>query len=880
MKMLTVNRLAGAGIRANRKSYLSLGAGIFASVFLVCAVVLGCFSAYAGYLDRADREAGRQDAIAFHYNGSADGLVKDAGFCTVLGTCEDYAIGFFDAQAERLAYRQMFSGRMPQKAGEMAAELNVINWLAPNAEPGDTIRLTITPLDGEPEEREYVLTGIVLPQKELSVYDMRLFLDEDSYAPRIFVSAQEPAFATGRQVRNLYLTFKAGQDLESTAAALGTNAILGFDDFGWYYGPGDPAPAENPLREFLSESSAFMVIVILGMSLLLFALFGIGAALESQLERKQQEIAMLRAVGATRRQIRAIFGRESILLACILAPAALAMALVFDLVLCQLAPTHFVFYAPIPALVIMGILSLAAVLLASFLPLWRSSRMAPMGIIRDTAALRKARHFKSQKSFRPALLVALRKLRLRPMGFVSGSVLTALLCVATLAASLLSHDALRLMNVGDFGAEFYIYRMGTTIFGDLRTAISSVRLTDQDLEQIRSLPHVAQVKTEWRSSALLQTEGSAEYLETCYDYGAFMHPVRTDGAEYEAAKPILHQTGSLIGMDIVITDHPEELAVGLAEGEISRAALDSGETVLLCAPDYYLFRNGDGCYSFSLNKSPHETEDVYIHNDSMKVGQRLTLTQFAADPDLAENNWDEQSVGSLTELYRKAAFHQCSVQIGGILRGLEWFEAVKSFGYTDPVIVTTPRGLESLGLERSEVDKVSIYLDSAVDEDTERFLENRISRIANRGDGLEVQNNMQLVRENRATSRNVLLICGSMLAIFLWVSVSIIAGGCSRQMQAEKKTIGTLRVLGMNGRTLAMSYMGQAALSITIGLLVGLLASVIMMRIFLYTEPAAYLILLWEPAISALALALCGLKIGSTAKRLLQNSVIDNIREV
>lgn len=879
MKALTMNRLAGAGIRANRKSYLSLGGGIFAAIFLVCAVVLGCFSAYVGFLDKSDREAGRQDAIAFHYTGSADGLVKDAGYCTIVGTWEDYAIGAFDEQGEYLAYRQLFSGAMPRQAGELAAELDVLERLAPNAEPGDTIHLTVTPIDGEPEERDYVLSGILLPQKELSQYDMRTILDEDAYAPRIFLSQEEPAFATGRTVRNLYLTYKAGYDLESTAAALNTKSILGFDSFGWYYYPGDPIPADHTLEEFISESPAFMVIVILGVSLLLFALFGIGASLESQLERKQQEIAMLRAVGATRRQIRSIFGRESILLACILSPAALGMALVFDLVLCRLAPTHFVFYAPIPALVIMGILSLTSVLLASFLPLWRSSRMAPMGIIRDTAALRKARRFKSRKAFRPALLVALRKLRLRPMGFVSGSVLTALLCVAALAASFLSHDALRLMNVGDFGAEFYIYRFGTTIFGDLRTAITSVRLSDGDLDQIRSLPNVARIATQWRSSALLQSEGSTEYLETCFDYGAFMHPVRTDGAEYSAAKPILHQEGSLIGMDILVTDHPEDLTVCLAEGEISRAALDSGEAVLLCAPDYYLIKNDYGGYAFAVTEPTHEKVDVHIHNDSMEVGQTLTLTQMAADPDLMENNWDEQSAAGLTELYRKAAFHQCSVPIGGILRGIDWFETVKTFGYTDPVIVTTPQGMASLGLEYSEVDTMSIYLDGTVDEDTESYLENRIARIANRGDNLEVQNNLQLIREDRATSRNILLICGSVLAIFLWVSVSIIAGGCARQMQAEKKTIGTLRVLGMNGRTLTMSYMGQAVVSVAMGLLAGLAASAIMMRIFMYTEPAAYLVLLGEPAISALALALCWLKIGRTAKRLLAESVIDNIRE-
>ena len=39
MKKLTLNRVAGAGVRANLREYLGLSAGILAAIFLTCTVV-------------------------------------------------------------------------------------------------------------------------------------------------------------------------------------------------------------------------------------------------------------------------------------------------------------------------------------------------------------------------------------------------------------------------------------------------------------------------------------------------------------------------------------------------------------------------------------------------------------------------------------------------------------------------------------------------------------------------------------------------------------------------------------------------------------------------------------------------------------------------
>lgn len=879
MKRLTINRLAGAGIRANRKNYLSLCTGIFASIFLVCSVVLSVFAAYAGYLDRFARENGKQEAIAFDVADTAaqklmqQGLVQESGFVTIVGVCNGFGVGYYDEAANSLAYRQMFSGRMPQAPGEIAAELDALDKVAPDAEPGDVIRLTVTPIDGTPEEREFTLTGIVIPQwQQLNNFHLQNSPDARAYAPQLFISPGEPTFSTGSPLRNLYLTFGKNASLDDIAAALGdSTGLIGFAPDGWVYVPGEVMITEDPLSAFLNHSSALPNITILGGSLLIFALFGIAAALDSQLERKKEEIGMLRAVGATKRQIRKIFGRESLLLALILSPMAVAASVLFVYGLCRLAPKTFCFFLPPLAILLMLVLSLLFILGASFIPLWRSAKQRPMGILRDTQSLRRAKRIHSRSHFHPTVLVPLRKLRLHPLRYLSGGILTAMLCVTAFMAVFLGADAAESLSNQEKAYDYYIYQSCWSGFGDLRTPILQNRLSDADLDQLRTLPHVQSVGATWQTGAILDLTEPGDYLEQCGQYDIFIVPARADGLDYQAAEAILHPEGKLCYLSILVTDDPEQYADFLTAGQIRREALDAGQEVLFCAPEYYL-KKWESRYVCSSGIPADGIYDLHFSNDTIHVGQTLSLAQLTADPDISENEITGNTLDDFLRAARKAELHRGTTQVGGILCALE--QGKYGYSLTEPTIVTTPQGLEAMGLLHSEISGLTIYLDGDVDEDTEAYLENRITRIAHRGKELEVVNQLEMNRENRNASRNVLLICGCTLALFLWISVSIISGSSVRQMQAEKKTIGTLRALGMDGKRLISGYTGQAAVTVLLGLALALPISFLI-------DPgkAAAMGVTSEACIAALVLLLCRWQIGKSGKALLRGSVIDNIRE-
>ena len=329
MKQLTINRVAGAGVRANLREYLGLSAGILAAIFLTCTVVLTLLAVYDGREAELDRKYGRQDAFVYDAGPETEaellrqGLAAETGMLYYLGRSGDCAVGYYDAGGAALANRQLWSGRMPEAPGELALELDLLDKLFPEAELGDSVSLEIQPIEGAKETRSYTLVGVVLSQGRLSDEELRAQLPghENVGLPQLFVSAAEPPFATGRTVRILLLRFADGAGLNDVTAAAGGLPVFRISLWGWFYfGPAEHMEDMGTL-EYLANYDGFGVLaLLLGGSLLLFSMLGVTAALGSQLSRKREEIAMLRAVGATRRQIRRIFGRESLLLALLLSP--------------------------------------------------------------------------------------------------------------------------------------------------------------------------------------------------------------------------------------------------------------------------------------------------------------------------------------------------------------------------------------------------------------------------------------------------------------------------------------------------------------------------------------------------------------------------------
>ena len=893
MKQLTVNRVAGAGVRANLREYLGLSAGILAAIFLTCTVVLTLLAVYDGREAELERKYGRQDAFVYDAGPETgeellrQGLAAETGALYYLGRSGDCAVGYYDAGGAALANRQLWSGRMPEAPGELAVEMELLDKLFPEAEPGDSVSLEIQPIEGAKETRTYTLVGVVLSQGQLSDEELRADLPgrENVGLPQLFVSAAEPPFATGRTVRILLLRFAEGAGLNEVTAAAGGLPVFRISLWGWFYfGPAQHMEDMGTL-EYLANYDGFGVLaLLLGGSLLLFSMLGVTAALGSQLSRKREEIAMLRAVGATRRQIRRIFGRESLLLALLLSPLGVGAAVLAVYGLCTLAPDSLRFWLPPLALIPMLALSFLFILLASFLPLLRASRTRPMSLIRDTDTLRKARRFRPKAVFRPARLMALRRLRLHPVRQLGICLLTGLLCLMSFAGVLLGGEAIRAIlpreNEPDFSATNGDNETGFVLPDDLRTALPLISLSDADLAQIRALPGVTALQTLYRTAVLLTEQPEGDYLGQCAKNWIFYTSNQSgaDAPGVRAAMELLELETPPFTLPVLLTDEPERYAPNLTDGAIDRAALDAGQEVLLCLPDYYLGKNEYG-NAISMMPQPADEGWLHISNDSFLPGQSLSLCQLCAE---AEDGAPvSRSKAEYLALYRQAERCQATVKVGGLISSLFVGDG-PIYGYQEPQLITTPAGFRALGLRLGVLEEINVFLKPGTDEATCAYDFGRLERIAARVGTLYVYNRIEARTESRQKGQAGLIAIAAVVGLLIWFSVRVVAGTGIRQMEAERRTIGTLRAVGMSGSVLRAGYGLQSAVQVGVGwLLAAVVCLLVSMRILENTVretlPLAFLAQLLVALLTAL---LCWASIARRSRRLLRRSVIENIREV
>lgn len=220
MKRLTINRIASAGLRANRKSYLALAAGIFLSIFLVTALCLCVDGLLARREVRVAESVGYADVVLYDKPATHDQLMQTGYFSRmtelyVSGMVQDstVAIGYDSPEGAAMLNRRITEGRMPEHAGEIALEPSVLSKLRMEADIGENVTLAIIPVDGTVETRTYTIVGFLAEQSEA-------LLDESwGHGPNrypvasILVSAQEPAFATGRTVIHRLAVLRPGMPL-------------------------------------------------------------------------------------------------------------------------------------------------------------------------------------------------------------------------------------------------------------------------------------------------------------------------------------------------------------------------------------------------------------------------------------------------------------------------------------------------------------------------------------------------------------------------------------------------------------------------------------------------------------------------------------------
>ena len=507
MKKLTINRIASAALRTNRKSYVALVIGIFLSIFLVTAMCVGVHGLFMANEARRDARLGSQDAFWLDCEETDETLMSTGLYSTIghvyipaVHNDTSTSVGYYDETAAAFLHRSFIEGRMPEQPGEIAIEDSALARMRlDGVGVGDTLTLTLTPVDGVDETRTFTIVGILVDQSA----NMRGYTDYSNLCmefPSMLIHPDDAAFATGRVVQHKLFTFAPGvtgyQALTHYAYTTEDGRNI-FGDLRIFDGNDNPTRYPNDLLRPNADVLVYTLCVgILAGALLLATCVGIAGAMESQLSRKVAEIGMLRAVGATRKQIRRICGREALLLALIVSPLAILAGCGAAWVLALVTPTYFVFRPAWWLLFPVLLISVATILLASGLPLRRASRVMPMSVMRDSEMLRKLRRIRSRKVFRPANLVAWRQLSIRPGRQAAPALLMSLMMIiVSMTAQLVYDDFSAALAVLAEQPSFNLWG-GGYYSGSFYDRIKGQQLTAGDIAQLRSLPGVKRVEVD------------------------------------------------------------------------------------------------------------------------------------------------------------------------------------------------------------------------------------------------------------------------------------------------------------------------------------------------------------------------------------------------
>lgn len=900
MKRLTINRIASAGLRANRKSYLALAAGIFLSIFLVTTLCLCVDGLLARREAMVAESVGYADVVLYDKPATHDQLMQTGYFSQmtelyVTGMVQDstVAIGYDSPEGAAMLNRRITEGRMPEHAGEIALEPSVLSQLRMEAGISENVTLAIIPVDGTVETRTYTIVGFLAEQSEA-------LLDESwGHGPNrypvasILVSAQEPAFATGRTVIHRLAVLRPGmtlarflndwnwepQDDASIEIKFG-GANTGLNNQGMaVYFPQDAIMADAEL-----ESQLLLLGILLG-SLIVACCVGISSSMEATLSRKREEIAMLRAVGATRRQIRKVFGREAWLLALTLAPVAVlagcgaacaASALAADVLLFRLNP-----WVLLPVIV----LSVAVMLLSSMLPLRRASAVAPLMVMRDTGLMRHVNRISTKKAFKPARLIANRQLMLHPLRPVGAALMAAvMLLVICLGAGLTFFAADIEAPMADFTLE------GDGSYGSrFHDSFDHAILTRADLAQLAALPGVTGVQPERTLLVNILTDAPGNYLKpsqqgirnahllTDADWDRYVSIPTSAFAEwdmrdywrreYAMAREQFNVTQEMAMFPLrVLPVDPAVLAPYVAEGTIDMEAINAGRQVIICAPtEYGATTDGDAWSTFVKPDASIELD--YVHeNDFFYAGQTLALMQ----------NYYVLGAGevSLPNEYGRCESITLNVTVGAVIESpVPAYNRIHG-GF----ILTTEAGVHNMGLYVGRLNSVDITVDGSVTGQTEEVLQKRITTIAQRG-GFTVVNNTAEARAEQAAARRLIAVLAGAGVVFFAIAAAMITGSVSRQIRADQRGLGTLRAVGADDKVLFHCYQGQVILSVLLAIpLAAIGVSAICLGGFVeYLHPGAIVVSI---LCAALLLVCCLISLRSRIRGVLKCSIVENIREM
>ncbi len=897
MKRLTAGAFARQSLKKRKKRYAALIAGIILSMVFSSGTLFFVSCLSSSKKEIRQRDFGTADKIAFELTeesfrqltgqnpGVEYGVAHMLGFAYTEEQEEGAAVGRLDETAKEYYRPVVLEGRWPEAEGEIAAERDALLRMGlADAKTGDTLTLNLLAQNGPgelaetPVAKRYTLVGILGDKRKNLTLS---YPDSNQYLPALLASDKESVEIGGKEALTAYIRTPPNYDLKLNAAVMAV----------------DESAAWQTLNDLTGQT---VYSALLSGVLTLASGLGIVNAFHADLLERKRQIGLLRAVGATKRQIVGIYGRETLALGLICAPVSLCLSY-FGVKIITGFMEDFIFLPAWDVLLGSAAASFVFVLLASLIPLTAAARVSPMQAIRNTELNRKMKRMKirSKKQFNVSSLLAGRNLRFYRLR----TVLTALILAATVFLSSYAFTFLLDQASGAIPqhSDYYIALSADQLYEPYLNITGGYGYTENDKQTLLRTPGVQRVDggAEIYTVARFETGGDywriAKYswwhtlfLES-YEELELLTPQnyreKLDSAESRKWRDFhekLGLTGELVPLPVKSReeDRIEELKPYVLEGKLDPKKLSSGEEIILIAPDTLGFWMGDtggnGYYTnvaSAENKNAEGLDPLETARRPVHAGDTVTLTTVTVPP-----TDGDPLAGGYTRTDR-------TVKIGAICRenGVEPYEGTSVVGF-----YTTTQGLRKLA-DSFKYKRFNVTMKYDVTEETEETMTTVIDRITS-GVPAYVYSAFAWAKQERADRRQATVSVLAIVILMLSIAGSMINNALTARIREGKREIGTLRAVGASARDLTRSYVRELLFMTGFGSAVGLAAFFLLWFCAGFLDwlqwrhtakPVFEPLKLWQTALGVLALfAVCAVNLRLQIRKHMRYSIVENIREL
>ena len=916
-KKLTVNSLAVGNLKMRRKQYTILIIGIILAMVFSSGTLFFISCMKSSKKELQYKRQGKQQYIIINAqtmdfepavsSGMLDGNI---GYISVLSYAwqsdgkyeKGTTIGKLDMRAKELYYQQLVSGTFPEKPGEIAVEKSALKRMDIEAEPGDKITFVTKPCDGEnyledTVQKVYTLTGILADRK---TYFESLYSDElerISAIPAAFVCESEQIQLGGKE--NLIALFNESSAKDIVSEEESMTSLLHFAENSYKVISTDYLHSISVGDVYTRVENSTTAFAFLSVLLAFASCFAIANTFNNNLRQRKSQIGMLRAVGATKRQIVNIFSREALIISLICTPVSTALSYFSVKLAAYLMGENFVFVPNMAILAFGALLGVACVMLAAVIPIVGVSRLSPLQAIRDIEMMRKMKNKKlhSKTQFDVPRLLAKRSLTFSKARTICVSTLLAATTLISCCAVMLLND-IKKSNThvkeyyeSDYAVTNYYQSCGNTFINSTGDSI----INENGRQECLSLPDVSKVLGTKSGYVNLLIDGEYpkylelneyQYYETSTRYVSvfdecpeipsvtkenlydLMHV--SENTDYTYSKIAAGYTQDVFNTSIlaesseVIGKYKDDLI----DGEINPDKLNSGEEIIICAPEkigYFFHAQSESGYSAGIldltaelpkkNRSYYAQERNYVLDTAescFKVGDTVTLSFLSEDVSGNVKRIDKQ------------------VKIGAIT-GKDYFNNHCSF-------YTTLEGLDALGF------KIDYYrLDiSLKDECTAEIDETVQSSLSSIFPGKSIDSAFVVNEGLKANYSTALLSVVAIIVIFSCICIALVNNSVTAQIRAGKRAIGTLRAVGASQKDFRLSYFLQVASMSAWGFGIGVgLYALIYLVMYIVMEDLSMPFVIWPalPTVAVLAVV-CLVNISARIKEVTGHSIVENIREL